>query len=197
MTNPPSVGAGAGGTVLVEFASSSRHLDLDVLMEAVLAEAMKSGWIEDAFLAQSGSQRTAMWEVRETIPEGEKRRNGSVKHDISVPLSAIQRFLDLAGSQVRSYDADLELSVYGHVGDGNLHYNVLVPPDVDRIEFTNRIESGLSLQLYRARPRRSAARSARNTASAGSRSIFWSGTATWAASLRCAVSRPPLIHRTS
>ena len=47
-------------------------------MEAVLAEAIESGWIEDAFLAQSGSQRTAMWEVRETIPEGEKRRNGSV-----------------------------------------------------------------------------------------------------------------------
>jgi len=148
MTNPPSVRAGAGGTVLAEFASSSRHLDLDGLMEAVLAEAIESGWIEDAFLAQSGSQRTAMWEVRETIPEGEKRRNGSVKHDISVPLSSMQRFLDLAGSQVRSYDADLELSVYGHVGDGNLHYNVLVPPDVDRIEFTKRIESGLSLQLY-------------------------------------------------
>jgi FAD/FMN-containing dehydrogenase len=148
MTNPPSVRAGSGGTVLAEIASSSRHLDLDELMEAVLAEAIESGRIEDAFLAQSGSQRTAMWEVRETIPEGEKRRNGSVKHDISVPLSSIQRFLDLAGSQVRSYDADLELSVYGHVGDGNLHYNVLVPPDVDRIEFTNRIESGLSLQLY-------------------------------------------------
>jgi FAD/FMN-containing dehydrogenase len=148
MTNPPSVGAGPGGAVLVELASSSRHLDLDGLMEAVLAEAVESGWIEDAYLAQSGSQRAAMWEVRETIPEGEKRRNGSVKHDISVPLSAIQRFLDLAGSQVRAYDADLELSVYGHVGDGNLHYNVLVPPDADRIEFSREIESSLSLQLY-------------------------------------------------
>jgi FAD/FMN-containing dehydrogenase len=89
-----------------------------------------------------------MWEVRETIPEGEKRRNGSVKHDISVPLSAIQRFLNLAGSQVSAYDADLELSVYGHVGDGNLHFNVLVPPDADRLKFTLEIESSLSLQLY-------------------------------------------------
>jgi FAD/FMN-containing dehydrogenase len=148
MTDPSTLRAGPEGAVLVEFASSSRHLDLDELMEAVLAEVIEAGWIEDAFLAQSGSQRTAMWRLRETIPEGEKRRNGSVKHDISVPLSSIQRFLDLAGSQVRSYDADLELSVYGHVGDGNLHYNVLVPPDVDRLEFTKRIESSLSLQLY-------------------------------------------------
>ncbi|MHC4053374.1 FAD-binding oxidoreductase [Bradyrhizobium sp. 25ACV] len=147
-TDPSTLRAGPEGAVLVEFASSSRHLDLDEPMEAVLAEAIEAGWIEDALLAQSGSQRTAMWRLRETIPEGEKRRNGSVKHDISVPLSSIQRFLDLAGSQVRSYDADLELSVYGHVGDGNLHYNVLVPPNVDRLEFTKRIESSLSLQLY-------------------------------------------------
>ncbi|WP_245350206.1 FAD-binding oxidoreductase [Bradyrhizobium sp. UFLA03-84] len=148
MINPPSVGAGPGGAVLIELASSSDHLDLDGLMEAVLGEAMESGWIDDAYLAQSGSQRAAMWEVRETIPEGEKRRNGSVKHDISVPLSAIQRFLELAGLQVRTYAADLELSVYGHVGDGNLHYNVLVPAGVDRIEFSREIESSLSLQLY-------------------------------------------------
>jgi FAD/FMN-containing dehydrogenase len=148
MTDPPSLRAGPGGAVLVEFASSSRHIDLDVLMEDVLAEAIESGWIEDAFLAQSGSQRAAMWRLRETIPEGEKRRNGSVKHDISVPLSSVQRFLELAGAQVRSYDAALELSVYGHVGDGNLHYNVLVPPDADRMEFTKRIEGSLSLQLY-------------------------------------------------
>ena len=148
MTDPPGLRAGSGGAVLVEFASSSRHLDLDELMQAVLAEAIEAGWIEDAFLAQSGSQRTAMWQVREAIPEGEKRRNGSVKHDISVPLSSIRRFLDLADTQVRSYDADLELSVYGHIGDGNLHYNVLVPPDADRMEFTRRIESSLSLQLY-------------------------------------------------
>jgi FAD/FMN-containing dehydrogenase len=148
MTDPHSLRAGPGGAVLVEFASSSRHLDLDELMEAVLAEAIESGWIEDALLAQSGSQRAAMWQVREAIPEGEKGRNGSVKHDISVPLSSIQRFLDSAEAQVRSHEANLELSVYGHVGDGNLHYNVLVPSGVDRMEFTKRIESSLSLQLY-------------------------------------------------
>jgi FAD/FMN-containing dehydrogenase len=148
MANPPSVGPGPGGAVLLEFASSSRHLDLDGLMEAVISEAVESGWIEDAYLAQSGAQRASMWELRETIPEGEKRWGGSVKHDISVPLSSIQRFLDVAGEQVRNYDADLALSVYGHLGDGNLHYNVLVPQEADRIEFTRLIEGSLSLQLY-------------------------------------------------
>ena len=148
MANPPSVGSGPGGAVLLEFASSSRHLDLDSLMEAVISEAVESGWVEDAYLAQSLAQRASMWELRETIPEGEKRWGGSVKHDISVPLSSIQRFLDVAGEQVRNYRADLELSVYGHVGDGNLHYNVLVPHGTDRIEFTRLIEGSLSLQLY-------------------------------------------------
>jgi FAD/FMN-containing dehydrogenase len=148
MVNPPSVDSGPGGAILVEFASSSRHLDLDSLMEAVLSEAVESGWVEDAYLAQSRAQRASMWGVRETIPEGEKRWGGSVKHDISVPLSSIQRFLDVAGNQVRNYRADLELSVYGHAGDGNLHYNVLVPHGTDRIEFTRLIEGSLSLQLY-------------------------------------------------
>jgi FAD/FMN-containing dehydrogenase len=148
MSNPPSLGAGGGGAVLIEFASSSRHLDLDVLMEAVLSEAVESEWIEDAYVAQSGNQRAAMWELRETIPEGEKRWGGSVKHDMSVPLSSLERFLDLAGAQVQNYRADLELSVYGHVGDGNLHYNVLVPRGTDRLEFTRLVESDLSLRLY-------------------------------------------------
>ncbi len=148
MATPPSVGSGPGGAVLLEFASSSRHLDLDSLMESVISEAVESGWVEDAYLAQSLAQRASMWELRETIPEGEKRSGGSVKHDISVPLSSIQRFLDVAGEQVRNYRADLELSVYGHVGDGNLHYNILVPHGTDRIEFTRLIEGSLSLRLY-------------------------------------------------
>jgi FAD/FMN-containing dehydrogenase len=73
MPNPPSAGAGPGGAILVEFACSSRHLDLDGLMEAMLSEAIETRWVEDAYVAQSGSQRRSMWELRETIPEGEKR----------------------------------------------------------------------------------------------------------------------------
>jgi FAD/FMN-containing dehydrogenase len=148
MASPPSVGPGSGGAILLEFASSSRHLDLDSLMETILAETVEYAWVEDAFLAQSGAQRASMWELREAIPEGEKRWGCSVKHDISVPLSCIQRFLDVAGAEVRKFHADIELSVYGHVGDGNLHYNVLVPEGIDRIAFTRLVEASLSLRLY-------------------------------------------------
>jgi FAD/FMN-containing dehydrogenase len=148
MSDAPSVEAGPGGAVLVEFASSSRHLDLDGLMEAVLTEAIESQWVEDAYIAQSGQQRTSMWTLREAIPEGEKRWGGSVKHDISLPMSAIERFLKVGRELVENYRNDLELSIYGHVGDGNLHYNVLVPRNADRLEFTRQIEDSLSMWLY-------------------------------------------------
>ncbi|KJC33949.1 FAD-linked oxidase [Bradyrhizobium sp. LTSP849] len=105
MASPPSVGPGSGGAILLEFASSSRHLDLDSLMETILAETVEYEWVEDAFLAQSGAQRASMWELRETIPEGEKRWGGSVKHDISVPLSCAFTQLIEASLSLRLYDA--------------------------------------------------------------------------------------------
>lgn len=148
MSDPPSLGPGPGGAILLELACSSRHLDLNGLIEAVLAEATEMQWIDDAYIAQSGQQRSSMWALRETIPEGEKHWGGSVKHDISVPLSAIDRFLSEAQAVVRSYRSDLELSVYGHVGDGNLHFNVLVPRGTDRLKFNREMGNTLSMSLY-------------------------------------------------
>jgi FAD/FMN-containing dehydrogenase len=148
LSDPPAVEAGPGGAVLLELACSSRHIDLDALMEAVLAEAFESGWVDDAFIAQSGQQRASMWALRESIPEGETRWGGSVKHDISVPVSAVDRFLAIGCEVVRNYRENLELSIYGHVGDGNLHYNILVPKSADRLEFTKEIEESVSLSLY-------------------------------------------------
>lgn len=140
--------SGTGGVILVELASSSRHLPLDELLEGVMGEVIEQGWAEDVIVAQTEAQRAVMWRLRETIPEGEKHVGGSVKHDISVPLGRTVEFLKAAGAAVAASDPAFELSVYGHIGDGNLHYNILVPPACDRRAFTDKITRELAPTLY-------------------------------------------------
>jgi len=147
-SDPVRLKAGSGGAVLLEMSASSQRLDLNGLMEDLLGEIVERGWAHDALIAQSERQRAAMWALRESVPEGEQRWGGSVKHDISVPLSAVDEFLRAAGEAVRSHDPSLELSVYGHVGDGNIHYNLLVPQGAERLAFTALIEKQLSGRLY-------------------------------------------------
>ncbi|MFG1410974.1 FAD-binding oxidoreductase [Xanthobacter sp. VTT E-85241] len=139
---------GSGGAVLLEVSASSHRVPLDEILMGTLEALMEKGWVEDALLAQSERQRADMWAVRETVPEGEKHAGGSVKHDISVPISALDAFLEQGGAAVAAYDPALMLSVYGHVGDGNIHYNIVVPPGEDRLGFTRRIEAGLAHELY-------------------------------------------------
>lgn len=145
---PAGLRAGPGGVILMELSTPSSRLDLDALAEAVFETALQRGWVDDAVIAQSGRQRAAMWSLRESIPEGEKRHGGSIKHDISVPVSAIDAFIEQGAAAVRAFDPDVELSVYGHVGDGNLHYNVLVPRGAERLNFSRTIEERLSPRLY-------------------------------------------------
>lgn len=109
---------------------------------------IEKGWVEDALVAQSERQRAEMWRLRESIPEGEKRVGGSDKHDISVPLAALGIFLERGAEAVARHNPGFRLSVYGHVGDSNVHFNILVPPDRDRLDFTRKIEAGLSHVLY-------------------------------------------------
>jgi FAD/FMN-containing dehydrogenase len=139
---------GSGGAVLLEISASSYRVPVDEILLGTLEALMEKGWVEDALLAQSERQRADMWAVRETIPEGEKHAGGSVKHDISVPISALDAFLEQGGAAVAAYDPALVLSVYGHVGDGNIHYNIVVPQGEDRLAFTRRIEAGLAHELY-------------------------------------------------
>lgn len=140
--------SGSGGVILVELSSSSRHLPIGDVLEGAMGEVVEASWAEDVIIAQTEAQRAQMWRIRETIPEGEKHFGGSVKHDISVPLGSTVDFLARGGALVTAYDPALELSVYGHVGDGNLHYNVLVPPGEDRLAFTDRIGRELAPALY-------------------------------------------------
>jgi FAD/FMN-containing dehydrogenase len=90
----------------------------------VLTTGLADGEIEDGVVAESEAQRSALWLLRERIPEAERRAGGSVKHDISVRLARIPAFIASASAALDAIAAH-RLSVFGHVGDGNLHFNVL------------------------------------------------------------------------
>ena len=112
--------------LLLELAGAETDPELRVVLERILEEGIEAGEILDGVVAESGAQRSALWRLRETIPEAERHEGGSIKHDVSVPVSRIAEFLDQA-ARVSAGVAPHRLSVFGHVGDGNLHYNVLPP----------------------------------------------------------------------
>lgn len=140
--------AGPGGAVLLELSASSERIPLDDVLLGTLEALMEAGHVEDAVLAQSERQRREMWTIRETIPEAEKHAGGSVKLDIAVPTSAVSSFLERAGAVVAAEAPGTRLSFYGHVGDGNIHFNLMVPAGRDRLAFTREVEAGVAHAVY-------------------------------------------------
>ena len=120
--------------LLLELAGGASEDRLRRALEAAFQSGTESGDILDGVIAQTARQRDALWRLRETIPEAERRAGGSVKHDIAVRVSAIPRFLADAGQRLDALGPH-RLSVFGHLGDGNLHYNVRPPPGVALDEF--------------------------------------------------------------
>jgi FAD/FMN-containing dehydrogenase len=107
--------------VLAELADSGESALLRERVEAALADCAERGALRDAALAHSGAQARALWRIRESIPEAQFT---NVKHDISVPVSRIPEFVEDAGRALASRFPDVRIFCFGHVGDGNLHYNV-------------------------------------------------------------------------
>ncbi|WP_255990597.1 FAD-binding oxidoreductase [Chitinolyticbacter albus] len=94
---------------------------LERLMEALVAQGF-----DDALIAQTEGDARAFWLLREGIPEAQRRRGVSIKHDIGVPISRIPEFLARAEVELKALFADADIVAFGHVGDGNLHYNVFL-----------------------------------------------------------------------
>jgi FAD/FMN-containing dehydrogenase len=143
-----SLKSGTGGALLLELTSSSRLVPTDDILTETLSGLLTEGWLDDALIAQSEAQRREMWTVRETIPEGELHAGGSVKHDISIPISLFGEYLRRANEVGQKMMPMVRTSFYGHVGDGNIHYNLLVPPGRDRIDFTREVEAGIAHEFY-------------------------------------------------
>ncbi len=115
------LGARQAWQILAEFSDGGDQAVLRERVERVLFDCAEAGGLRDAVVAQSGEQASALWYIRETIPEAQFT---NVKHDISVPVSRTPEFIELAGAALRREFADVLPYVFGHVGDGNLHYNV-------------------------------------------------------------------------
>jgi FAD/FMN-containing dehydrogenase len=109
--------------VLVELSDSSEGNALDTLLQDALEDAAESGLVLDAVLATSESQRQALWKMRENISEAQKIDGVSIKHDVAVPVSRVAELIGLAGEALHKRFPDIRIVAFGHVGDGNIHYN--------------------------------------------------------------------------
>jgi FAD/FMN-containing dehydrogenase len=117
---------------------SSQSAGLRAVMEDVLAAAAERGLIEDATIAESLDQAKAFWHIREILPEVQKPEGGSVKHDISVPIASVPQFLEQADAAVEKLIPGVRPVPFGHIGDGNIHYNVSQPVGADKEAFLAR-----------------------------------------------------------
>ncbi len=99
-------------------------------LEHALADALEAGIARDAAVAQSGEQAAAMWALRESISDAQKMEGLNIKHDIALPVSAIPEYLDAAQATLSAAWPGVRFVVFGHLGDGNLHYNLSAPEGV-------------------------------------------------------------------
>jgi len=126
--------------VLLELSGATDEAGLNSGLESVLGEALEQGILGDAVLATSGAQAAALWRIRETLSEVQKHEGGSIKHDVSVPVSCIPAFIEQASAAVARLVPGARLVPFGHIGDGNIHFNVSQPAGADKREFLARWE---------------------------------------------------------
>jgi FAD/FMN-containing dehydrogenase len=113
--------------VLLQADDPSADSPLHAQVEAALSDCLGEGLARDAVIAQSESQATDLWNLREHIPEAQKREGPNIKHDISVPVSRMAAFLERSRESLDAELPGVRYVVFGHLGDGNLHYNLSGP----------------------------------------------------------------------
>ncbi|MYE03207.1 MAG: hydroxyacid dehydrogenase, partial [Alphaproteobacteria bacterium] len=102
------------------------------IVEEALGQAFEDGLVLDATIADSGAQANALWRIREAVVEAQIPEGGSIKHDVSVPVSRVADFIEAADEAVARTIPGARPCPFGHVGDGNIHYNVSQPVGADK-----------------------------------------------------------------
>ena len=124
--------------VLAEVSSSRSEADAAQLLEAGFVTAFEDGTIADAVVAASLAQAKAFWAIRHDLSLVQKYEGGSIKHDVSVPVACVPDFIDRASAAVIQAMPGCRPLPFGHLGDGNVHFNVSQPPDMDKQAFIDR-----------------------------------------------------------
>jgi FAD/FMN-containing dehydrogenase len=123
--------------VLIELSSQARS-GLRAVMEEILADGLERGLLADAAIADSLEQSKMFWRIRELFGEVQRHAGGSIKHDISVPVAAVPAFIAEANAAVTQLIPGARPLPFGHLGDGNIHYNVSQPEGADTAAFLKR-----------------------------------------------------------
>ncbi|MFQ5775301.1 MAG: FAD-binding oxidoreductase [Kiloniellaceae bacterium] len=132
------LGARHAWYVLVELWSGARNSGLGEALEAVLAAACEDGLVPDATVAASQAQAEALWRIREGLVEAQRFEGGSIKHDIAVPISAVPAFIERASAAVAALVPGIRPVPFGHIGDGNIHFNLSQPEGAERAAYLAR-----------------------------------------------------------
>jgi FAD/FMN-containing dehydrogenase len=124
--------------VLLELSDTASAANLDTALHEALAEASESGLVLDAAVAASEAQAQALWALRENIPEAQVQEGKQIKHDVSVPISRIAEYIAVTDAELQRAFPGVRMVTFGHLGDGNLHYNIAPPVGGDEGAFMAR-----------------------------------------------------------
>jgi FAD/FMN-containing dehydrogenase len=137
-------------TVLLEFSDSDSLQAAQLRFEALLGQALEVGTVVDATVAHTLAQAQALWQLRESIPLAQAQEGQNVKHDISVPVSAIPAFVAATDAALLAQFPGIRIVNFGHLGDGNLHYNVQAPEGSDGAKFLEANEHRINTLVFDA-----------------------------------------------
>ncbi len=124
--------------ILMEASAGTSNSALPTLFESYLEKAFEKGWVLDGVLAQSKAQSDSFWLMRENVTLCQKPEGGSIKHDVAVPLSSIPAFIRRTNIAVEKLIPGIRPYPFGHLGDGNIHYNLSQPLGMDKQEYLDR-----------------------------------------------------------
>jgi FAD/FMN-containing dehydrogenase len=124
--------------VLAELSDTLPTADLAQAMEDALSDAVASAIAADAVIATSDTQAKALWALRDNISEAQRLEGASIKHDVSVPVSRIPEFIEQAGNALTKTFPGTRIVAFGHIGDGNIHYNCSAPEAAESAAFLSK-----------------------------------------------------------